>query len=269
MITKQSTIALIVAAACTLTLSAQTPAVPTPPAPEVAPSYTVTVTGAAVSQYMWRGLRLSGAAFQPAVELASGNFAVGLWASTPFDSGVVPDSSDPEFDLYGSYNMAISDSLTINPGFTTYIFPSAPTSAGWYRATFEPNVALNYSIGKLKLTPKLYYDFVTKGATVEFTAFYALPLTGLSTELDFIAQVGTYKWTEFANNTSPAVKAWGDYWFVGVSAPFQLTPASKLVVGFAYTEGRDAFTKQGTAPKSVNGGAIGRGVASISYWHTF
>lgn len=260
------TIALIAAAACALASPAQTP---TPPATEAAPSYTVTVTGAAVSQYMWRGLRLSGAAFQPAVEVGSGNFAIGLWASTPFDGDVVPDSSDPEFDLYGSYNMAISDSLTINPGFTAYIFPKAPTSAGWYRATFEPNLALNYTVAGFKLTPKIYYDFVTKGATFEFTAFYALPLTGLGTELDFTGQVGTYKWSEFANNTSPAVKAWGDYWYVGVSAPFQLTPASKLVIGFAYTEGRDAFTKQGTAPKSVNGGAIGRGVASISYYHTF
>lgn len=257
-------IALVAAALCASVSPAQTP-----PAAEAAPTYTVTVTGAAVSQYMWRGLRLSGAAFQPAVELGVGNLAVGVWASTPFDSGVVPDSSDPEFDIYGSYNMVVSDSLTITPGFTTYIFPSAPTNAGWYRATFEPNVALNYTVAGVKLTPKIYYDFVTKGATLEFTAFYALPLKDLGTELDFTAQVGTYKWSEYANNTSPSIKAWGDYWFVGVSAPFQLTPSSKLVVGFAYTEGRDAFVKQGTAPKSANGGAIGRGVASISYSHSF
>lgn len=265
----KSITALVAASVCALALPAQTPPAPPPTAPDVAPSYTITVTGAAVSQYMWRGLRLSGAAFQPAIELGAGNLAIGLWASTPFDSGVVPDSSDPEFDIYGSYNMAVTDSLTVTPGFTTYIFPSAPTSAGWYRSTFEPNIALNYTVAGFKLTPKVYYDFVTKGATVEFTAFYALPLKDLGTELDFTAQVGTYKWNEFANNTSPSVKAWGDYWFVGVSAPFQLSPASKLVVGLAYTEGRDAFTKQGTAPKSVNGGAIGRGVASISYSRTF
>lgn len=263
----KSLTALVAASVCALALPAQTPPNPPPPAPDVAPSYTITVSGAAVSQYMWRGLRLSGAAFQPAVEFGVGNLALGIWASTPFDSGVVPDSSDPEFDLYGSYNMSLSENLVLTPGFTTYIFPSAPTSAGWYRATFEPNIALNYTVAGLKLTPKLYYDFVTKGATLEFTAFYALALSGI--ELDFIAQVGTYKWKEFANNTTPNVKAWGDYWYVGVSAPFQLSPASKLVVGFAYTEGRDAFTKQGSAPKSPNGGAIGRGVASISYTHIF
>lgn len=263
----KSLIVSFVALASTITGLAQTPPAPTQPAPPPPPAYSVTVTAGAVSQYMWRGLRLSGAAFQPSVEVGAGNFAVGIWASTPFDSGVVPDSSDPEFDIYGSYNFAVSDKLSITPGFTSYNFPDAPTSAGWYRSTFEPNVALNYTVSGVKLTPKLYYDFVTKGATLEFTAFYALALSGF--ELDFTAQVGTYKWKEFANNTTPDVKAWGDYWFVGVSAPFQLTPASKLVIGFAYTEGRDAFTKQGTAPRSANTGAIGRGVASISYSHIF
>jgi uncharacterized protein (TIGR02001 family) len=264
------TLAILTMTLCALPLQAQTPPAPTPPAPATpTPSYTVTVTGAAVSQYMWRGLRLSGAAFQPSVEVGAGNAVIGLWASTPFDPQVVPDSSDPEFDFYGSYNITVNDALSVTPGFTTYLFPKAPTSAGFYHATFEPNLALNYTVSGLKLTPKIYYDFVVKGATFELTAAYALPLKDLGTELDFTGQIGTYKWTDFANHANPRVKGWGDYWLLGVSAPFQLTKESKIVIGFAYTEGRDAFTKQGTFPKSTNTGAIGRGVVSISYAYSF
>eukprot|EP01012_Entosiphon_sulcatum_P025592 TRINITY_DN30936_c0_g1_i1.p1 TRINITY_DN30936_c0_g1~~TRINITY_DN30936_c0_g1_i1.p1 ORF type:complete len:267 (-),score=21.49 TRINITY_DN30936_c0_g1_i1:363-1163(-) len=262
------TIALLAVTICALPLRAQTPPTPPPPAPST-PSYTVTVTAAAVSQYMWRGLRLSGAAFQPAVEFGAGNLAVGVWASTPFDPQVVPDSSDPEFDLYGSYNFAVNDAVSITPGFTAYIFPKAPTSAGFYRANLEPNLAVNYTVSGLKLTPKVYYDFVSKGATFELNAAFALPLKDLGTELDFIGQIGTYKWTDFSNHANPRVKGWGDYWFLGVSAPFQLTKESKLILGFAYTEGRNAFTKQGTFPKSVNTGAIGRGSVSLSYIYAF
>jgi hypothetical protein len=218
---------------------------------------------------MWRGLRLSGGAFQPAVEVAAGSAAVGLWASTPFDSKIVPDSSDPEIDFYGSYTFTVSENTTVVPGFTTYIYPKAPTNAGWYRSTFEPNVALNYTFSGIKLTPKVYYDFITKGPTLELTGFYAVPLKGLGTELDFTAQIGTYKWTDFANDSSPSAKAWGDYWMAGVTIPIQVTPLDKIVLGFTYTEGRNAYVKLGSDPKSINAGAIGRGFATLSYLRTF
>lgn len=240
----------------------------TPP-PAAAPSYTITASASVVSNYMWRGLRLSGAAFQPAVEFGVGNFVAGVWGSTPFEPQKVPDSSDPEFDIYGAYTFTVNDSLTIVPGFTSYNFPKAPTNAGFYRSSFEPSLALNYTVQGLKITPKIYYDVVTEGATYELNAFYAIPLKDLGSELDFTAQVGTYKWTEFANDASPSVKAWGDYWFAGVSMPFQFSANSKVTIGMGYTEGREAFVKQGTFPRSANSGAVGRGVASITYAFTF
>ena len=45
----------------------------------------------------------------------------------------VPDSSDPEIDFYGAYNLALEDGLTLTPGFTLYHYPKAPTNAA--RAT--------------------------------------------------------------------------------------------------------------------------------------
>src|SRR5687768_13486680 len=54
------------------------------PAP-AAPSVTVTATGSLVSQYMFRGLRLSDGGFQPAVEVGAGNLVLGAWGNFPFD----------------------------------------------------------------------------------------------------------------------------------------------------------------------------------------
>lgn len=242
---------------------AQTAAVAT-----AAPGYAVTATASVVSQYMFRGQRLNGAGFQPSVEVAAGDFTGGVWANVPLDK-VVADSSDPEIDLYASYTFKINDATTLVPGATSYHYPSAPTSAGFYRWTFEPSLALNYTIEGVKLTPKLYYDTVLKGATWELTALYALPLKEIGSELDFTATAGTYKLKEFANDTTPSVKGWGDYWLLGVAMPFQLSKEAKLTVGFAYTEGRNAFTKQGSLGRVPNSLAVGRGVATVSYAWSF
>jgi hypothetical protein len=217
---------------------------------------------------MFRGQRLNGAGFQPSVEAAAGDLVGGVWANFPLEDKV-PDSSDPEIDIYGSYTFKFSDALSLVPGFTSYHYPKAPESAGFYRWTFEPNIALNYTVQGFKLTPKLYYDTVLDGATLELTAFYAIPMKDIGSELDFTATAGTYKLKDFANDTSPAVKAWGDYWLVGVAMPFQIAPNQKLTLGFAYTEGSNAFTKAGRDPRAANSLAIGRGVATLSYAFSF
>ncbi len=70
-------------------------------------------------------------------------------------------------------------------------------------------------------------------------------------------------------STTPKIKNWGDYWSLGVSLPFVVTKESKLTVGWAYTEGRDNFLKQGPSPKAANPAAVGRGVFTVSYAWTF
>ena len=89
-------------AAGTVNVNAQAPT-PTPaPAPApAAPSSSWTVTPAFVSQYMFRGTRLGGPGFQPAVEFDSGPVVAGVWTNFPVADTVV-GQSDPEFDLYGS-----------------------------------------------------------------------------------------------------------------------------------------------------------------------
>jgi uncharacterized protein (TIGR02001 family) len=227
------------------------------------------LTGAVVSEYMFRGVRLGGLSFQPSIEYDAGNAVLGVWSNIPI-ADKVDGVSDPEFDFYGSYTLEmVKDSLSFQPGFTIYTYPNADKDNGFYKATFEPNVAFNYTVGGVKLTPKFYYDFVLKGPTYELSAAYAVPLKDVGTELDFTGTIGTYIWKDAAENTSPDVKTWGNYWLLGVSAPFQAGKNGKFVVGYAYTKGTDTFIKQGTDPKVVNSAAVGRSVISVSYAITF
>lgn len=239
-------------------------------APLPAPTtVSVTAGAAVVSQYMFRGLRLAGAAVQPSVEVTAGALTVGAWANTPFDADKVPDSSDPEIDLYGAYAIPVEGSTTVTVGFTSYHYPKAPTDAGYYRSTFEPSLALSGTIDGVKLTPKVYFDTVLKGFTYELSAAYALPLQGIGTELDFLATAGTYKWKDSTNHAPADVKTWGDYWLLGLSVPYQLSREARVSLGLAYTEGRNAYTKAGTLGRAANPLAIGRAVVTLGLAWTF
>jgi len=226
------------------------------------------VTPSVVSQYMFRGVRLGGPALQPSVEVDSGNLAVGVWASTPL-ADKVPGQSDPEIDPYASYTFTVNNSLNISPGVTWYNYPRAKTQDGSFRSTFEPNVALNYTLAGVRLTPKLYYDIVLKGPTYELSLACATPLKSIGSELDWTATGGTYIISNSIKDADPEVKNWGNYWLVGVSAPFTITKASKLVIGFAYTKGSGNAYKQDGLPQVDNTSAVGRGVVSVSYSYTF
>ena len=247
-------------AAGTANLSAQAPA---------ASSSSWVFTPSFASQYMFRGARLGGPSFQPSIEFDSGPVVAGIWANAPI-SDKVPGTSDPEFDLYGSYKETISDSLNFVTGFTLYVYPDADKNSGFYKRTFEPNLAVNYTVAGFTLTPKVYYDIILNGPTYEFTTTYSLPLKDVGSELDFTGNVGTFRWTKAAENTSPDVKNYGNYWTLGVAMPFQVVKdTQKLTVGFAYTKGSGNYLKQGNFPKVSNGAAVGRGVVTVSYAVTF
>jgi len=235
--------------------------------PAVAPS-SIMLIPSVVSQYMFRGVRLGGPAFEPALEYDYGNLALGVWANTPFKDKV-PNQSDPEIDPYGSYTFNVNDSLSIAPGFTLYTYPRTNISQGFYRTTFEPNLAVNYTVAGVKFTPKFYYDVILKGPTYELTAAFTVPLKDLGSELDFTAVGGTYKWTDAARHASPSLTNYGDYYLVGVSMPIQITKESKLALGVAYTKGTGNYFKTSGSPRSLNPAAVGRGVGTLTYTYAF
>jgi uncharacterized protein (TIGR02001 family) len=237
------------------------------PAP-AAPSSSWVVTPTFVSQYMLRGVRLGGPSFEPTVEYDAGPLAIGLWSNFPLKDKV-KGQSDPEFDVYGSYTFELAKDLTLQPGFIYYAYPNAKKKDGFYKNTFEPSLALNYTVEGIKLTPKIYRDVVLAQTLAEFSVAYALPLKEAGTEIDFLGTYGTFKATKAFEDSSPDVKNWGNYWLAGVTLPFQLNKDTKLSIGWAYTKGSDNFFKQGRAPKVENTGAVGRGVFTISCAFTF
>ena len=258
---------LLLLLACALPVSAVSSHAQTAAA-TAAPAYTWKLTPAVVSNYMFRGMRLGEACFQPSLELGMGSTTLGVWASTPFDDQKVPGFSDPEIDVYGSHTLKLNDQLTLVPGFTWYLFPEADESLGFYKNTFEPNVALNWTVGVFTLTPKLYYDLVLKGPTAEFIAAYTIPVDGTG-GIGVSATIGTYKWTEAAENSSPDVKNWGDYWALNATLPFTLAPNQTLTLGAGYHKGSNNFFKAGNLGKTRNTGALGRAVFSVAYSFTF
>lgn len=237
--------------------------------PEAAPSApaeaTWTVTHAVTSQYLFRGVRLSGAAYQPSIDYTVEKLSLGVWSSFAFSDHQSGDA-DPELDFYGSYAFASpSGTFDVTPGFSVYTYPDADPSTGQYRATFEPSVAANVLVKGVRLTPKVYYDVTLAGATFELSAAYALPLTSLGTELDFNAAVGTFKWNSITADASPPEKNWGDYWQASVSVPFQVSARGKLLLGVLYSEGRNNFYKQAGYPKQPNTDAIRQVAVTVSY----
>lgn len=233
------------------------------------PSGSWVLTPTYVSQYMFRGTRLGGQSFQPSIEYDRGALAVGVWSNFPM-ADKVPGQSDPEFDFYGAYTITANSAVTVVPGFTYYAYPDADKSIGFYKATFEPSLALNYTTPfGLKLTPKLYYDVVLDGLTAELTGAYAVPLTAIGSELDFTATIGDFKWSSYAENTTPDIRNYGNYWLIGVAAPFQITKESKLTIGLAYTKGWNNFLKQQGSPQVANSAAVEKVVFSVSYGYTF
>lgn len=227
-----------------------------------------TVTPSVVSQYMFRGVRLGGEAFQPTIEMTRGSLTAGLWASVSLERQTSGDS-DPELDPYVSYDVKLSDVASVAVGGTWYTYPDAKKSNGLYKHTLEPSVAFNYTISGLRLTPKVYYDLMLEGPTAELNAIYAFPLGDLGTELNLLGTVGTYKWENSVEDSLPDTKSWGDYWSIGVSIPFQVSPKSRVTVGWSYMRGDNNFSKQGTLPKEENSAAVGRGVVSLAYSYTF
>ena len=239
------------------------------PAPVVAddsgPSFTI--TPAYVSQYIFRGARIGGAAFTPTIEGSIGNLTVGAWGNIPLKNGLF-NQSNIEFDYYGSYGVeVIKDTLTVTPGFTAYTYPHATRTEGTYRATFEPSLALAYTVADITFTPKVYYDLTLKGATYEFSTTYTVPLKALDTELDLTATAGTFEWTD-VTSSGPRTKNWGNYYLVGVSAPFKVGKNSTLSLGYAYTKGTGNYLKVGNEPQQSTGVA-GHGVVTVSYSLSF
>lgn len=120
-----------------------------------------------VSDYVFRGVSLAEQAIQPGVEVSVGDFTLGGWYSTGIGEASI--LALDEFDLYASYGLALSDTMSLSIGATYYHYPQGgdffETKDGG-AGTYEVSAGLSFDT---VLAPSVtaYYDFTLKGFTLE------------------------------------------------------------------------------------------------------
>lgn len=268
---RRSLVGLALLSTAILSASAQPPAAaPAPVATDAAPDITIVATPSYVSAYMFRGTQIGGQSLQPSVTYTYGSLSLEVWNNDPIlKSGHLPGEPGAEIDPQGTYTISVSDSLSIQPGFTWYNYSRPVDGDGLYRTTFEPNLGIGYTVFDTTITPKAYYDVVLHGPTYEVNATHSIPLKAIDTEIDLLGTLGSYEQTNVVNHSTPATKAWGNYWLLGATIPLQFNKHQQLSIGWAYTEGTDGYTKQAAVPKQTNASSVGRGVTTVSYAWTF
>jgi hypothetical protein len=223
----------------------------------------LTITPAFVTDYMFRGVRLAGPAFQPTAEVAYGSLRAEFWATTPLKNGDDPAYA-PEFDPRVAYAVQLSESISLEPGIIGYVFPNARSSDGYYDFTIEPFLSLNWEQGGWLLTPTVYYDAMLEGPTFELAAEYELPFKLGPCSFQLSAAVGSYSWKNVEKNARPAVENWGSYYRFALAIPIGIGPHLNLVPGVAFEEGFSNYFKSKGTPREPNPDAISRVVGSLA-----
>jgi hypothetical protein len=227
---------------------------------------TFTVTPSLVSAYMFRGVRLGGLSFQPAVEYSKGPLSLQLYSNFPV-SDKIPGTCDPEFDLGASYTWTVvPEVFTIKPGIMLYTFPTADTNDGFYKATCEPNVSFGYNLGDMSLSLNLYYDIVMKGATYELGADYSIHVQSTGLDIELSALIGKYDWSDSVADDVIKIRNSGNYFQAGVAIPYEFSKRSSLSIGWYFAKGTNNYYYPSREP---NPNAIGKGFFSVSYSFSF
>lgn len=142
-----------------------------------------------VTDYVFRGVSLAESAIQPGVEIASGDFYAGAWASTGIgDTSIL---AGDELDLYAGYGFALSDALSADVGVTYYHYPQG----GSLFETDDGGAGTYEVYGGLSLDTTLspsvtaYYDLTLEAFTLEGGLGHSLPVAD-KTSLDLGLSAG-------------------------------------------------------------------------------
>lgn len=183
--------------------------------------YSVTADFPYVGKYVFRGVELARDSVQPSIEVAKGDFYLGLWGSQPFRR------SDPnEVDLYGGYKLKLTEGWEIDTGATLFCYPRHRSELGERSNTTELKFGVNGDIRGIQPGLFAYYDTILHNTTLQAQVGYGVPVERLGLSLDFSANVGRV----FERDG-----ACYNYWYAGVDIPYKLRENSTFYVGVAYT----------------------------------
>lgn len=114
-------------------------------AQEAAPSdFTISGNVAAVTDYRFRGLSLSGGDFavQGSIGVShSSGFYVGAWASSLEDS---PVYGSTELDVYAGWTGAVTPGVTVDAGLLYYVYPNGDVGKA---NVYEPYASVSTTVG--------------------------------------------------------------------------------------------------------------------------
>jgi len=201
------------------------------------PSYSVTSDFSYTSEYVFRGLKNSNAAFQGSVEVGQDDFRVGLWTSQPIDSK--GGNYNNEIDFYAGYKLKLSRDLTADFVGTYYYYPES--TGGVTHHSYELGVGGTYDLGGaspalagISTSLYYYYDFRLRQQTLQASAGYSLALKDFGTSLDFSVFLGTAKGNNLAPDTNYKVGESYNYYGIGLNIPYKLAENAQVHAGVSY-----------------------------------
>jgi len=209
------------------------------------PSYSVTSDFSYTSEYVFRGIKNSNAAFQGSVEVGQDDFRLGVWTSQPIDS---KGQDNNEIDFYAGYKIKLSRDLTADFVGTYYYYPEAV--GGQTHHSYELGVGGIYNLGGMSPAFKgvstslyYYYDFRLKAQTVQASLGYSLALTDFGTSIDVNVFAGQSAVHDFSPDVDGVAtrESW-TYYGIGVNIPYKLAENAQVHVGASLSQNDKFFT---------------------------
>jgi uncharacterized protein (TIGR02001 family) len=210
------------------------------------PSYSVTSDFSYTSEYVFRGLKNSNAAFQGSIEVGQDDFRAGFWTSQPVNSR----QFNNEFDFYAGYKFRVSKSLSTDIVGTYYYYPEAVTGSGFTHHSYELGVGATFDLGAaspaltgLSTSLYYYYDFRLEQQTLQTSLGYSLALKDYGTSLDFSVFAGQVcarngapdSSQDIYGNQGKRVRESYFYYGIGLNVPYKLTENAQVHVGASFS----------------------------------
>jgi uncharacterized protein (TIGR02001 family) len=218
------------------------------------PSYSVTSDFSYTSEYVFRGLKNSNAAFQGSVEVGQDDIRVGVWTSQPInakrDVAIVYNN---EIDFYAGYKIKLARDLMADFVGTYYYYPQATN--GQTHHSYELGVGGTYDLAGMSpafagISTSLYgyYDFRLHQTTVQASVGYSIALKDYGTSLDFSAFIGTASATNLSPDAGWKTRESYNYGGIGLNVPYKLAENAQVHVGASWSE-NDKFSTNSGLPK--------------------
>jgi uncharacterized protein (TIGR02001 family) len=217
------------------------------------PSYSVTSDFSYTSEYVFRGLKNSNAAFQGSIEVGQDDARLGVWTNQPINS----KNYINEIDLYAGYKVKLDRDFKVDFVGTYYYYPEADSNAGVTHHSYEIGVGGIYSLGGLNpgfagidASLYYYYDFRLHQQTLQASLGYSFPLKDFGTSLDFNVFGGTVSASNLAPDSKSDVdvqESW-NYYGVGVNIPYKLAENAQAHIGASVSQNDKYFTNSGGLP---------------------